>query len=85
MTNEELNTALYSFWRGLYRAFLPPSRRLRPDTFSKLGRAYIQRWHRSYSYHNAVLICSTKSPYFLEILRNLLTNQSVVLYHMDTT
>lgn len=74
-----------SFWREQYRAFLPPSRRQRPDTFSKLGRAYIQRWHRSYSYHNAVLICSTKSPYFLEILRNLLTNQSVVLYHMNTT
>lgn len=74
-----------SFWREQYRAVLLPNHRLRQDTSSKPGRAYIQPTHKSCSYRNAVLICSTKSPYFVEILRNLLTNQSVVLYHMNTT
>lgn len=74
-----------SFWREQYRVVLLPNHRLRQDTSSKPGRAYTQPTHKSCSYRNAVLICSTKSPYFLEILRNLLTNQSVVLYHMNTT
>ncbi len=72
-----------SFWREQYRVVLLPNHRLRQDTSSKPNRTYIQPTHKSCSYRNAVLICSTKSPYFLEILRNLLTNQSVVLLKIE--
>ena len=53
---------LCSSLQAQYRVAPPQSRKQQSDIFSMRGRAYIRRWHRSYSYHNEVCFVTFLEP-----------------------